>query len=230
MKNTRLVLIGERNVARRGHQGIEASLVLYQRITGEEVRYTWVRSDGISTTNLPEIFAGATGAWCVPGSPYASTEGALNAIRYGRENHLSFLGTCGGFQHALMEYCANVLNKSAGHQEMDANAQDPLIVKLSCPLIEAQASVHATPESAYEKILGAKSSIEEFHCSYGVAPTFEPLFADSEIEFIARNDARQVRVFRHKHRAFFFGSLFQPERRSLQGTLHPLVHAFLSSL
>ena len=230
MKSKHLVLIGERNIARRGHQGIEKSLELYQRTTGEKIQCTWIRTDSISSTNLSKLFSGATGAWCVPGSPYASTAGALHAIRYARENQLAFLGTCGGFQHALMEYCTNVLNRSAGHQEMEANAQDPLIVKLSCPLIEAQATVHATAGSAYEKIIKSESSVEEFHCSYGVAPTFEPLFAESEIEFIARDEANQVRVFRHKHRAFFVGSLFQPERRALHGTLHPLVHSFLTSL
>jgi CTP synthase (UTP-ammonia lyase) len=42
-----------------------------------------------------------SGLWCVPGSPYRSMEGALLAIRHARESGVPFLGTCGGFQHAL---------------------------------------------------------------------------------------------------------------------------------
>ena len=31
--------------------------------------------------------------WCSPGSPYESMDGALNAIRYAREQDVVFLGT-----------------------------------------------------------------------------------------------------------------------------------------
>jgi CTP synthase (UTP-ammonia lyase) len=36
-------------------------------------------------------------------------EGALLAIRHARESAIPFLGTCGGFQHAVLEYARNVL-------------------------------------------------------------------------------------------------------------------------
>jgi CTP synthase (UTP-ammonia lyase) len=35
--------------------------------------------------------------------------GALAAIRHARERRLPFLGTCAGFQHAVVEYARNVL-------------------------------------------------------------------------------------------------------------------------
>ena len=35
-------------------------------------------------------------------------EGVLSAIRFARETGRPFLGTCGGFQHALIEYARNV--------------------------------------------------------------------------------------------------------------------------
>lgn len=228
MKSKRVILIGECDLRKRGHAGIEASLGRYHLTTGEVVRFDWVRTDAISTKTLPTIFAEATGVWCVPGSPYASTEGALLAIRHARECGLPFLGTCGGFQHALIEYCETVLKIPAAHQETEPDAKGPLIAKLSCSLIEARASVHAVPGSVYETVMGGIDFVEEFHCSYGVDPAFEPLFAKSEIEFVARDDARQVRVFWHREHPFFVGSLFQPERLALQGKLHPLVREFLT--
>ena len=42
--------------------------------------------------------------WTVPASPYENTAGALDAIRFARETRRPFLGTCGGFQHALIEF------------------------------------------------------------------------------------------------------------------------------
>jgi len=48
------------------------------------------------------------GLWCVPGSPYRSMNGALNAIRFARENNIPFIGTCSGFQHAVIEYAQQI--------------------------------------------------------------------------------------------------------------------------
>jgi CTP synthase (UTP-ammonia lyase) len=35
--------------------------------------------------------------WLLPGSPYESERGALNAVRTARERGIPFLGTCAGF-------------------------------------------------------------------------------------------------------------------------------------
>jgi CTP synthase (UTP-ammonia lyase) len=46
--------------------------------------------------------------------------GALLAIRYAGENDVPFIGTCGGFQHAVIEYARNVLGwADAAHAETD---------------------------------------------------------------------------------------------------------------
>ena len=34
-------------------------------------------------------------------------EGALTAIRYERENDVPFFGSCGGYQHATLEFVRN---------------------------------------------------------------------------------------------------------------------------
>jgi CTP synthase (UTP-ammonia lyase) len=55
----------------------------------------------------------------------------------------------------------------------------------------------------------------------------ESVFARSDLEFVGRDEAGQVRAFRLATHRFFVGTLFQPERRALSGVLHPLVYAFL---
>ena len=228
MQPTEIALIGERDPAKRAHLGIEASLAWFQRDTDSTLVVRWVPTASISPDTVAGVLQGATGIWCVPGSPYQSTEGALLAIRYARERRIAFLGTCGGFQHALMEFSRNVLGRSAVHQEMDATAVDPLIVQLSCSLVGAKARVLATPGGWFADILGGSESIEEFNCNYGLAPAFVPAFAGSDLEFGAHDEAGQVRAFRLSSHPFFVGTLFQPERRALTGTLHPLVQAFLN--
>ena len=227
MKQKSIALIGERDLAKPAHAGIEASLALYERQTGRPVSFRWIPTTALTSDRAPDLLGDATGVWCVPGSPYADTAGALRAIGYARQRPCAFLGTCGGFQHALMEYGGAVLGRKAVHQELDGGAADPLIMKLSCSLAGVQARVLAPPGSWYERVVGAADSVEEFNCNYGLSAAFEPYFVGSGLEFVARDEAGQVRAFRLRDHPFFVGTLFQPERRALRGSLHPLVHAFI---
>lgn len=222
-----VALIGERDLGKRAHAGIEASVALFQRQAGASVSFRWVATASIAPGAAQDVVGDAAGIWCAPGSPYERTEGALEAIRYARVNGKPFLGTCGGFQHALMEYCAAVLGRAADHQELVTEAKDYLILKLSCSLAETQARVFAPSGGWYARTVGANESVEEFNCHYGLSPAFEPFFAGSKLEFVARDEAGQVRAFRLADHPFFVGTLFQPERRALAGSLHPLVAAFL---
>jgi CTP synthase (UTP-ammonia lyase) len=91
---------------------------------------------------------GFDGLWCVPGSPYASMEGALNAIRQARESGLPFLGTCGGFQHALIEVARDLLGLAdADHSESNPGGDVLLIDRLSCSLVGARGRLHVVAGS-----------------------------------------------------------------------------------
>jgi CTP synthase (UTP-ammonia lyase) len=226
MAHNEIVLIGERDPSIPAHAGIEASISLFREQVNPRFSFRWISTAEMDGENLASLLGSARGMWCTPGSPYKSTDGALQAIRFARENGIAFLGTCGGFQHALMEFSRNVLGRNADHQEMNAGAHDPLIVKLSCSLMGAKAKVIAIPGTSLAKMLGSDESVEEFNCNYGLAPTLEPIFAGSDLKFVAYDEAHQVRAFQLSNHPFFIGTLFQPERSALRGTLHPLVGAF----
>jgi CTP synthase (UTP-ammonia lyase) len=228
MKAKVIALVGERDLAKPAHAGIEASLALQQRDRDPALAFRWVSTSSLTAGKAGDALKDVSGIWCVPGSPYESTAGALAAIRFAREQHRPFLGTCGGFQHALMEFCATMLRRNAVHQELAGDAPDPLIIKLSCSLAGARSRVIAPAGSWYATTVGADESVEEFNCNYGLSPSFEPFFAGSGLEFVARDDGGQVRAFRLARHPFFVGTLFQPERRALAGSLHPLVQAFLN--
>ena len=69
-------------------------------------------------------------------------EGVLSAIKYVRESNTPFLGTCGGFQHAVIEYARNLLQiKNAGHTEYNQETEFPLIDLLECSLVEKTGSI-----------------------------------------------------------------------------------------
>jgi CTP synthase (UTP-ammonia lyase) len=229
MQTPRIALVGERDVAKKAHQGIEASLALYRRDVNSHLDYDWVRTASITQTSIQDIFRDTTAIWCTPGSPYESISGALLAIRHARTEKMAFLGTCGGFQHGLMEFSQNVLLREAEHQELTPEARAPLIVKLSCSLIGMKGRVIATPPKRFSDILGAEESVEEFNCNYGVNNDLAGIFHGSDMEFVAHDELGQVRAFRLNRHPFFVGTLFQPERRGLVGSIHPVVYAFFKT-
>src|SRR4029077_3316923 len=102
-----------------------------------------------------------------------STDGALRAIRLARATGTPFLGTCGGFQHVILEYARNVLGwADAEHAELAPGAGRPVITPLACSLVEARDSVRFTPGSHVAEAYGALESTEGYHCRYGLNPEF----------------------------------------------------------
>jgi len=222
-----IVLIGERDLAKRAHLSIETSLAFFRREVDPHLEFAWINTAALTASSTDAVLGKATGIWCVPGSPYESTTGALLAIRHARTSRKAFLGTCGGFQHALMEFAQNVLGRAAGHAEMNPSAREPLIAKLSCSLVGATGRIIATDAARFAGLLGATASVEELHCNYGFNEDLTGIFQESDLKFVAHDETGQLRAFRVDHHPFFVGTLFQPERRALTGSLHPIVRAFL---
>src|ERR1039458_4549578 len=99
-------------------------------ILGEPIETVWLPTD------QPQEFGRFHGLLGSPGSPYRSMEGALAGIRYARENNVPFIGTCGGFQHLVIEYARNVMGlKDAEHAESSPDASCLFITPLSCSLV-----------------------------------------------------------------------------------------------
>jgi CTP synthase (UTP-ammonia lyase) len=212
----RIALIGDFNPAVIAHQAIPRAL----NMAGADG--VWIHS-----TAVPDL-AAFDGLWCVPASPYASMDGALNAIRFARESGKPFLGTCGGFQHAVIEYARNVRGlHDAAHAETDPDAGLQLITPLECALVEKSGDIVLEENSHLFRAYGTNQITEEYHCSYGLNPPFEELLADGDFRITARDVSGGVRAIELTSHQFFVGTLFQSERRALRGELPPLVAEFI---
>jgi CTP synthase (UTP-ammonia lyase) len=100
-------------------------------------------------------------------------EGALRAIRFAREQGRPFLGTCGGFQHAIIEYARNVLGwADAEHAETAPDATRPVITPLACALVETTGTIRFHRNSLLATAYGCLEATEGYHCSYGLNPAF----------------------------------------------------------
>jgi len=225
----RIGLVGDRNDAHTAHRAIPKALELAAAEAGVDVELEWIGTETVDPS-APALER-CDGLWCIPASPYRSTEGALAAIRFARERSVPFLGTCGGFQHALIEIAFSIWGvDTAGHAELDPDAKDPVISVLACKLIETGAPVHFRPGSRIAEAYGVLTAVEEYHCGYGFNATYRQRLEEGPLEVTSWDDDGDVRGVELQGHPFFVATLFQPERAALKDRVPPIVRAYLSAV
>lgn len=223
----RIGLVGDYDAAIAAHLAIPVALRLAGDEAGVSVEFDWIPTEEIADTSRVKDFSGL---WCVPGSPYRSMAGALIAIRFARENRRPFLGTCGGFQHAIIEYARNVLGwADAEHGETAPDAVRPVITPLACALVEATDSIYFRPGSRIASYYGRAQAAERYRCRYGVSREFQEALVSGPLRVGARDAAGEIRAVELDEHPFFLATLFQPERAALEKQVPPLVAAFVRS-
>lgn len=226
----RIGLIGDYHPEVTAHRAIVRSLELAVAELGDwQLDVQWL------PTEARELFteghlSGFDGLWCVPASPYASMEGALQGIRFAREQEAPFLGTCAGFQHTLIEYARNVLGQAeADHEETRPEGQCLVISRLTSPLVEKQGDVVLLNGTVLRRIYGRAAGLETYHCNFGLSREHESMFEGGRLNVSARDSAGRAHAVELEGHPFFLATLFQPERSGLQGKVHPIVRAFVQA-
>ena len=231
MSDVRIALIGDYRPEVTAHAAIPEALELTAKTLDVGIGPVWIHTSKLTGNEEVCALLSYHGIWCVPGSPYANTDGVISAISVARTKEIPFLGTCAGFHHALIEYFRNVIgSKEVAHAELNPGAEHPLISRLSCSLVEVVDRVQLTPGSLAERLYGKNIVEESYRCNYGLNPEFaEALQNRPDLLIEGRDDAANIRIIRLKHHPFFLATLFQPERSSLKGLAHPLIREFLSA-
>lgn len=220
-------LIGDFDESVPAHRAIPIALDLATESLGEPVDVEWIPTDAIDSE---DALLGYHGLWCVPASPYRSMDGAIRAIRYAREQRRPFLGTCGGFQHAVVEYARNVLGwRDAEHGETAPGAALLVIAPLKCALVEETGPVRFAAGSRLLSAYGTDQSTEGYRCSFGLNPVLQAGLTEGPLHVTARDSDGDVRGLELDDHPFFVLTLFQPERAALRGTLPPIVAAFVAA-
>jgi CTP synthase (UTP-ammonia lyase) len=223
----RIGLVGDFDPSVTAHQAIPRALALAGARAGHALRIEWVPTEAISGAAR---VAACDGLWCVPASPYRSAEGALTAIGCAREREIPFLGTCGGFQHALLEHARSVLVlgwRDAEHAETAPDARRPVISQLACALVETTDLVRLVPGSRIATAYGRTEAAESYHCRYGLNPALGDELLTGGLQATAFDGTGDVRAVERSGHPFFVATLFQPERAALRGETPPLVTAFV---
>ena len=223
----RIALIGDYDPQVTAHQAIPIALGMAAEHSGRDIQFQWLATDRINVDTPLDDF---DGFWCVPASPYRDMDGALRAIRFAREQQRPFLGTCGGFQHAVLEFARNVLGwKDAEHGETSPDATRALLTPLTCALVEAIDSIHLVEGSLIAKAYESADIREGYRCRYGVNPEFERELLTQQLHAVGHDSAGDLRAVELTDHPFFVATLFQPERAALKGLLPPLVKALIEA-
>jgi CTP synthase (UTP-ammonia lyase) len=221
-------LIGDYNPEVVAHVAIPQAIQLAANDLGYQVEFEW-----ISTLSLEQDFeqklSKYQALWTVPASPYRSMQGALNGIRFAREQRIPFLGTCGGFQHMIIEFARNIMGLAeANHAEENPSASLLLVAPLTCSVSQQTHTFKLTPGSKVADIYGNHVVVEQYGiCNYGLNPEFAPMLEQAGLRIAGVDTDGEVRIMELDQHPFFIGTLFQPERSALKNVVHPLIKAFL---
>ena len=223
MSTTRIGIVGERIPEFPPHVATDAALEHTAEALGVGIDAEWIPTD----EELPPVDA----IWCAPGSPYRSLEGALAALRYGRERGVPTLGTCGGCQHIILEFARNVLGfADAAHAEYDPDASRLFVTPLECVIAGKTMRVRIDPGTRAAELYGGGLEVDEqYYCNFGLNPQYRELLEDGGLRISAADADGEPRVFEVGDHPFYVATLFVPQMLSQPGRPHPVVAGFVKA-
>jgi CTP synthase (UTP-ammonia lyase) len=222
----RVALVGDRSANVKAHTRIPEIVDSLLDREGIALDPYWIATPDVSGCDL----SGFDAIWLAPGSPYASAEGAYAAVRTAREHGIPFLGTCGGFQHALIEFARDVCGLiNVQNAEVAPDAAEQLIVPLECSLRGHEEAVMVVPGTLAAKIVGPGRRTERYNCSFGLNPHYLESLANGGLRFSGFDDGGQVRIAELPGHPFFLCTLFQPELHGDGSQPHPVIRAFAAA-
>lgn len=220
-------IIGEFDETFEPHPATNSSIEHSCAAIATDVAYEWA-----STQELEDgFFDRFDGLWVAPGSPYKDMLKTLRVIRFARENRVPTFGTCGGFQHIMIEYARSVLGiADAEHAEYDPYASCLFISELACSLAGREMQLQLSSGSKVADIYGATQVTEQYYCNFGINPAYLDRIRRGDLRVVGSDSEGEVRVVELADHPFFVGTLFVPQVRSTPTQPHPLVNAFVAAV
>jgi len=225
-----IALIGDFSPDVVAHRAIPRALELAAAAAAQPVTWDWVPTTAIR--DPAQDLARYTAVWVVPASPYASMAGALAAIRWARETKRPLLGSCGGFQHLLIEFARNCAGLAgADTAETNPGGTELIVTPLTCSLVEQTGPLRFAAGSRLRAFYGRDTATEGYHCNYGLSAAYRERLEAAGLRFTACDENGEVRAAElpESVHPFFIGTLFQSERAALRGEIPPLARALVQA-
>jgi len=236
----RIGILGDFNSEFRSHHATNDALQHAAAKLHLTVESTWLPTPSLLEPNAEKTLEGYDGLWASPGSPYKSMDGMLKGIEFARRRDWPFLGTCGGFQYAVIECARNVLGiKDADTAENNSGSKNIIIYPVACAVPDRAAGapklsgvvpeIRIRPGSYLQTFYSTDTVTEEFFCNFELNPDFEWCSIEAGFPIAARGPNGEVRAIESPTHRFFIATLFQPQLASTAKKPHPLVLAFLQA-
>src|SRR4051795_3856454 len=220
MATAKLALVGDRSPSVRAHGRIPLLIDALRRRDGIVLDPYWIPS-----TEADDLEA-FDGIWVVPGSPYTDPDKVVAAVKTARERQIPFLGTCGGFQHAILHLAEDLAGIETPRHAEYGIEEGAVIVELECSLVGHEGPINYTPDTLIQRIAGVDRSLERYHCSYGIAPGSVKTLQAAGVIFGAHDQDGATRELGLPDPPFVHGALFQPELAGDGTRAHPVIRAF----
>ena len=233
----RIGILGDFNADFRSHRAIDDSLQHAAQKLNMTVESEWLPTSSLAKPDAEKKLETFDGFWASPGSPYKSFDGMLKGIEFARRRDWPFLGTCGGFQYAFIEFARNVLNiKDADTAENNSGSKNVVIYPVSCAVPDRKGDapklsglvpgIKLRPGSYLQSFYNKDTVTEEFFCNFEVNPDFEWTTMEAGFPVVARGPQGEIRAIESPTHRFYVATLFQPQLTSTEKNPHPLILAF----
>ena len=241
MTAVRIGILGDFNPEFRSHHATPDSLQHAARKLDLKVESEWIPTPSLIGSDTEKILESFDGLWAAPGSPYKSFDGMLKGIEFARRRDWPFLGTCAGFQYALIEFARNVLGiTDADSAENNSGSKNIVIYPVACAVPNRKGDapklsgtvpeIRLRPGSYLQSFYGKKEIVsEEFFCNFEVNPEYEWCAMEAGFPVVARGSQGEIRAIESPSHRFFIATLFQPQLSSTEKNPHPLVMAFVQA-
>jgi CTP synthase (UTP-ammonia lyase) len=229
-------IVGDFDRGKHSHWATEVALFHAGARLGVSVEPRWVSTATVAAYGVRDTLAPFDAIWGAPGSPYRSMPGILRAIEYARTRNVPYLGTCAGFQYALIELTRNVLGVlDADTAENASDSRNIVITPVLCdipsavlPRLHGSGIARPTPGSLLERLCGSEALEGEYFCSFETNPDFVARWQAAGLRVAARGNDEELRAFELPDHRFFVATLFQPQLSSSFERPHPLITGLLS--
>jgi CTP synthase (UTP-ammonia lyase) len=238
----RIAILGDYNPEFRSHHATPDSLQHAARKLDLKIESEWISTSSLAAPGSEKILESFDGLWGAPGSPFKSFEGMLKGIEFARRRDWPYLGTCAGFQYALIEFARNVLGiADADSAENNSGSKNIVIYPVACAVPDRKTGapklsgtvpeVRLRPGSYLQSFYGKdKEAVsEEFFCNFEVNPEFEWATMEAGFPVVARGAQGEIRAIESPTHRYFVATLFQPQLSSTEKKPHPVVLAFVQA-
>jgi CTP synthase (UTP-ammonia lyase) len=196
---------------------------------GLSAETVWLGTEAVADGESYDLWT-YDGLIIAPGSPYRSQRGALLAIEHARTQNIPLLGTCGGFQHVVLEFARNVLGfADAEHAEYDPYASRLFISPLSCSVAGETMTVHIKEGSRAAAAYCSSTATERYYCNFGLNLDYLDTIVQAGLQVTGTDQDGEPRILELPDRPFFMATLFVPQTSSTPGEPHPIVKSFVAA-